>query len=126
MSRCPISIVESVILHNDKDLEENWISMRVDIDFWVMFQASTQGRWGNEAKNVGGDGFRRSFKAQMKGFRFIQSSTSAAVRLLEIRVRHAYHRWQLELDPTIQGSEPKKANYLYASYLMIGCTQHLS
>ena len=68
MSRHPISIVQSVILHNDKDLEGNWIPMRVDIDSWMMLQASTQGRWRKEAKNLGGDEFKGSFKAQVKGF----------------------------------------------------------
>ena len=68
MSRCPISTVHSVILHNDKDLEGNWIPMRTDIDSWVMLQASIQGRWKKEAKNLGGDGLRGSFKAQVKDF----------------------------------------------------------
>ena len=112
----PNSTVESVILHNDKDLEGNWISMIVDIDSWVMLQASTQGCWEKEAKNLGRDRFRGSFKAQVRGFQFIQSSSSIAMRFSEICVRHAYHRWQLELNPIVQGSEPRKANYLYASY----------
>ena len=86
------------------------------VDSLVMLQASTQGRWGKEAKNLGGDGFRRSFKAQMKGFQFTQSSSSAVVRPLKIYVHHAYHKLQMELNPIVQGSEPRKANYLFASY----------
>ena len=63
MLRRPISTIQSVILHNDKDLEGNWIPMRVDIDSWVMLQASIQGRWGKEAKNLRGNRFKGSFKA---------------------------------------------------------------
>ena len=38
------------------------------------------------------------------------------MRLSKIRVCHVYHMWQLELNPAVQKSEPRKANYLYASY----------
>ena len=70
MTRHPISIVQSNIFYNDKDLEENWISTRVDIDSWMMLEASTQGHWNREAKNLGGDRFRVFFKAQVKGLYF--------------------------------------------------------
>ena len=52
MSRYLVSFVESVIFYNDKDLEGNWIFMRVDIDSKMMLQASTQGHWRREAKTL--------------------------------------------------------------------------
>ena len=44
MSRRLISTIQHVVLYNDKDLEENWIPMRVNnVDSWMMLQASTYG-----------------------------------------------------------------------------------
>ena len=115
MARRPNSLIQSVILHNNQDVEGNWIPMRLDRDSWVMLQPASDGPWDREARRHGGENFRGAFKAQIRDFSWTPT-VHGACNLDKVLVQHAYQPRHLCLDLAVAATSSCMANYLYASH----------
>jgi hypothetical protein len=121
MARRPSDEIASVFVHNDKDTSGKWIPMKLEVGSWVTLQHERTGVWGRDAQRHGGDTFGGAYKGQILKFRFTMTYASDSLRapkmeLEAVKVRHAYMRRQLELEPTEHLREPRHCNYLYLSY----------
>lgn len=114
----PIEEVQSVVLYNDVDVQGRWIPLRVEIGSWVTLKASHRGPWARDARVHGVDSFAGAWKARILEFRFkvITRRGKDVLQLDAIKVRHAYQRRQLQLDPAAGANEPRVCNLLYLSY----------
>lgn len=121
MARRPSDEMAAVLVHNDKDTFGKWIPMKLEVGSRVTLQPERTGAWGRDAARHGGDSFGGAYKGQILKFRFKnpeapESSRAPKMELQAVKVRHAYMRRQLLLDPREDLREPRHCNYLYLSY----------
>lgn len=115
----PASEVQSVVIFNDKDATTGrWIPLRIEIGSWITLKPATRGPWAKDARVHGVESFAGAWKAQVVRFKFTESLVRGKVvqKLVAVKVRHAYQRRQLDLDPAVGATEPRTCNFLYASY----------
>lgn len=114
----PDAEVQSVVLYNDQDADGRWIPLRVEIGSWVTLKAPERGPWAKDARTHGAESFAGAWKAEILQFRWhvVNRRGRQVLELDAIKVRHAYQRRQLHLDPVVAANEPRACNLLYASY----------
>lgn len=114
----PVEEVHAVVLYNNLDDRGNYVPLRVEIGSWVTLRAAVRGPWSRDARIHGPDSFAGAWKAQILGFRFKAMARRGrdVLKLDAIKVRHAYQRRQLLLDPATAAREPRGCNLLYQSY----------
>lgn len=114
----PREEVHSVVLYNNVDADGKYVPLRVEIGSWVTLRATERGPWARDAQIHGLDSFAGAWKAQILEFCFkvVMRHQKEVLQLDAIKVRHAYQRRQLQLDPTTSAKEPRACNFLYLSY----------
>lgn len=103
--RRPRDVVQSLMIHNRVDEDDNWVGLKLERGSWVNLQATRHGPWGVSDANPRGDGasMRSAWKARVIDFRFkvgISSGTTTTKPVVDsILVRHAYTRGQISVEP---------------------------
>lgn len=101
-NRQPRAQVCAVTLHTTHNDDGEWIPTRYERLSWVRLNPGRIGSWAREARRLGADNMRGSYKAQIVDFRFKVDKRRVVTNKPELQsvlVRHAYERHQVSLDP---------------------------
>jgi hypothetical protein len=109
----PKSKITGVVLHNDQDIAGRWIPMKLEVGSWITLQLGRDGAWAIDAHRNGANTFQGAYKGQILEFRMKCENGSAdrgqSSIVDKVKVRHAYMRRQLQLDP-LEIEEPRHCN----------------
>jgi hypothetical protein len=113
MMACPKSEITRVVLHNDQDTTGRWISMKLEVELWITLQPGRDGAWAIGTHRNGANTFRIAYKGQILELHMKCENGSAgrgkSSIVDKVKVRHAYVRRQLQLDP-LEIEEPRHCN----------------